>query len=210
VAHPFIPVPNTCLIEMVYSANGQIVENTFHVQKGSPFTGPQLNSLCDSFASWDTANWRANRVAGAVLTNIKGRALDAAIAPIGQATIAAGLPHVGIAGGVQQPNNVTFALKLLTGLAGRSTRGRIYAVGMSASSVTAGTNDITAALANNMVTALNTLITNITALGYQLVVTSYRTGGAWRTTGVNYVITIAAYSDLHIDSQRRRLTGRGL
>jgi hypothetical protein len=210
MAHPFIPVPNTCLIEMVYTVNGQIVENTFHVRKGTPFTGGQLNSLCDSFASWDTANWRANRVAAAVLTNIKGRALDSAIAPVGQATVAAGLPHVGIRGGTLVPNSVCFAVKLLTGLAGRSTRGRIYALGFGIGDITAGTNDIIAALANNYVSNINTLIANITALGYTLCITSYRTGGAWRTTGVNYDVTVGAYSDLHIDCQRRRLTGRGL
>lgn len=210
MAHPFIPVPNTCLIEMVYTVNGQIVENTFHVSKGSPFTGAQLNSLCDTFASWDQSNWRARRVTSALLTNIKGRALDTAIAPVGQATIAAGLPHGGTVSAALLPNNVTFAIKLQTGLAGRSARGRIYAPGLGVGQYTNGTNDMTSAVANSMVSDLNTLIGIIAGLGYTLVVTSYRTGGAWRAVGVNYPIINAAYTDLHLDSQRRRLTGRGL
>jgi len=44
---------------------------------------------------------------------------------------------------------------------------------------------------------------------WQLVVVSYYNSGAWRTTAVATPIINFGFADLAIDSQRRRLVGRG-
>lgn len=212
---PFIPVPNTALVEMVYSYAQQTIENTFHVEKSSPFTAAELRALALVFNAWDSAatnSWQSVRTAGSVLTSIKSRALDSAAAPIDVYILPT--PRAGaISVGTNMPGNVTFAFTWQTGLAGRSQRGRLFMPGMNTFILQASPNQnlVAASWANDCVTRLNLLKSNIQAIasGYNLVVTSYMSNGAWRSVGQNTVILNAAYANLAIDNQRRRLTGRG-
>jgi hypothetical protein len=215
-AHPFIPAPNTALIEMVYSWGTQIVENTFHVQGSAPFTSSDLQALTQNvFDLWDStggSSWHNQRSTLCMLNQIKGRALDTASSPVYIYTLVA--PRGGIIGpGTSLPGNVTFCVTLQTGLAGRSFRGRIYAPGISSAVLQSAPNYdlISAAQANAYVASINALIAQIPAFNsaWHLVVTSYYHAGAWRATAVNTRVINAAYADLALDSQRRRLVGRG-
>jgi len=214
MAHPFIPAPNTALVEMVYTCAGQIIENTFHVQKSSPFTALELQGLATAFDNWDgvgASRWALLRANNCVLQQIKTKALDTASSPVYIFVLPVARGGAGAGGSL--PLNVTFCLTLQTGLAGRSQRGRIYFPGIQSGQVQAAPaqNQIVAATANQMVTDLNNLIAAVAALGagYKMVVTSYYNNGAWRSVAQNSIITNAAYADLNLDSQRRRLAGRG-
>lgn len=215
MAHPFIPVPNTALIEMVYTYGTQTIENTFHVQKGSPFTALELQGLTSVFDNWDgvgVGRFQLLRPFSSALQQIKARALDTASSPVWIYVLPVARIG-GISGGADLPGNVTFAITWQSGLAGRSQRGRFYMPGINSGKLqsTPNLNDLQAAYANSLVTCANALIAAVAGAGagYHLVVTSYMSGGVWRSTGVNTVIANAAYADLHIDSQRRRLSGRG-
>jgi hypothetical protein len=195
---------------MVYTLGAQIIENTFHVQKGTPFTALQLQGLTNVFDAWDSTGatrWGQYRPAGTVLQQIKTRALDTAASPVWIFVLP--VARAGIKGGTSLPNNATFAVTLQTGLAGRSQRGRIYVPGLTTQDIQAppNQNTLNAVNANQFVTSMGVLIANVAAIGagYNLVVTSYRTGGAWRAAGQNSVILNAAYANLFIDTQRRRL-----
>lgn len=208
--HPFIPVPNTAYVEMVYTFGGQIVENCFHVQKGTPFTALQLQGLTTAFDAWDNgavAGWKGCRPIGCTLVQIKTRALDTAASPVYIYTLPA--PRNGALNANPMPGNVTFCVTLQTGLAGRSQRGRIYVPGIITTDIgnTPLNNTLNSGRANAYVASINALIAQVAALGagYALVVTSFRSNNAWRATGQNSVILNAAYADLFIDSMRRRL-----
>lgn len=210
MAHPFIPVANTALVEMVYTFGGQIIENTFHVQKGTPFTALQLQGLTTVFDTWDSTGanaFKGFRPIGCILQAIKTRALDTAASPVYIYTLP--LPRAGGQNALPMPGNVSFCVTLQTGLAGRSQRGRFYMPGLVTSTVgnTPLNNTVSTSYANGIVASANSLIAAVAAIGagYALVVTSYRTGGAWRANGVNSVILNAAYADLFVDSMRRRL-----
>lgn len=210
MAHPFIPTANTALVEMVYTFGGQIIENTFHVQKGSPFTALQLQGLTTAFDLWDSTGankFQSSRPIGCTLTQIKTRALDTPASPVFIFTLPG--PRNGSINATPMPGNVSFCVTLQTGLAGRSQRGRIYMPGLTTTTVgnTPLNNTVTTAYANGCVASLNALIAQVAALGagYALVVTSFRSGGAWRANGQNSVILNAAYADLFVDSMRRRL-----
>jgi hypothetical protein len=214
VTHPFVPAPNTALIEMVYTYNAQIIENTFHIQKGSPFTSAQLSAACDVFDNWDNLGataWKNSRDANCVLQQIKARALDTSTSPVFIKVLA--VPRIGSwsGAGTVLPGNVTFCLTLQSGLSGRSQRGRIYFPGIRGNMLQGAPNgnDVTTAWANGCVASLNSLITQCTTAGLTLVVTSFYHLGAWRVTAANTPIINAAYADLHADSQQRRLPGRG-
>jgi len=217
MSHPFIPAPNTALVEMVYGYEGQIIENTFHVVRNSPFDASALQSLTQNvFDVWDstgTARFSAQRTADSVLTQVKGRALDTNSSPVYIYTLpGSGRPGV-ISSQGSLPGNCTFAITLQTGLAGRSYRGRIFIPGLNYAMLqTSGArNLVSAAQANAWIASVNSLIAQIAAIGsgYHLVVTSYYNNHAWRTTAVNSIVLNAAYADLAVDSQRRRLAYRG-
>ena len=209
MSHPFIPAPNTALIEMVYTFGGEIIENTFHVQKGSPFTLAELQALVTVFDNWDSTGatkFQGQRPIGCTLIQIKSKGLDSQSAPVWIYTLP--IARNGSVNQLPMPGNVTFCITLQTGHAGRSQRGRIFMPGLWVNIVgnTPNNNVIAASTANGFVASLNSLITQVAAIGtgYALVVTSYYNNGAWRTTASNTVITNAAYADLKIDNQRRR------
>lgn len=209
MAHPFIPAPNTALVELVYTFGGEIIENTFHVQKGSPFTLAQLQALATAFDTWDSTGankWQAVRPIGCTLIQVKTKGLDSQAAPVWIYTLPAA--RNGSLNALPMPGSVTFCITLQTGLAGRSQRGRIFAPGLIVSDVgnTPNNNIISSGRANGYVASINALIAQVAALGagYALVVTSYYNNGAWRTTASNTPVTNAAYADLKVDNQRRR------
>jgi hypothetical protein len=102
---------------------------------------------------------------------------------------------------------VTFCLSLRTEASGRSFRGRKYVAGVPQTKV-AG-NQIVSAWAGDILTAMNDLIAVLSALNQVLTVVSRVADGIDRITAVTTAVANVTYTDLNIDSQRRRLTGRG-
>jgi hypothetical protein len=203
----FIPAPNTASVELIFTLNGQTCENVLHVQKSAPYDLAALQALRTLVQSWDNTSFRTIRGAGAVLVRIRTKALDTDSSPMEDYTLPSG-QNGSFPGGGAQTNNVTFAVKLATGFSGRSARGRIYIVGVPAGAI-AGV-DVTSTWAAQVVASVGTLISNLAAAsGQQLVVCSKFHNGTARPVAVNYVVTGAVAVDLHLDSMRRRLAGRG-
>lgn len=206
MSHPFIPVPNAASCELIYQHAGEINENQFHVTKASPFSLSDLQALRGVADAWDAATNIAGRVTSASLVRIRTKALDTASSPLEDYSLPT--PRAGSLGGVALPLNVAFCVKLATGLAGRSYRGRWYFGNLTSLSLT-DAGHISLASATGYANLLATLLANLAAAGYTMSVVSYRTGNAWRTTGVATPITTAVAVDTAIDSMRRRLPGRG-
>lgn len=202
----FIPVPDTVEVRMQYSYDGQQVENVFHVHQDGEWTVSQMQAIAtvfvdlfdDELDTFAAATLTLNRVLVRDLTTSSGLAIE----------WTTGLPLSGLSPSPQLPNNVTAAVKWTTGLAGRSFRGRTYHLGLCENSVTA--NELVSTLPADLESAYATLITNIPAAvtGAALVVVSKYHLGAPRTTGITTDI-IAVSVDPVVDSQRRRLPGRG-
>lgn len=206
-SRPFIPAPNTASVELIYMNGSLVIENVLHVYKGSPYVLADLTAVRTIFDAWDLATWKAQRSEGWLLTRIKSKALDTAIAPVEDFPLPA--PRIGAQSGQQFPPSATFAVKLSSGLTGRSSRGRLFVPGLTAAMSPQPCTFLYAANANGIVAALNTLKGNLAAGGHTLCITSYSHDKAWRATAVNYAVTGISYSDLSVDCQRRRLAGRG-
>lgn len=193
---------------MIFTQAGEFLENVFHVSAATPFDLAALQTLRGVFDTWDSVTGKTLRIAACTLVRIRTRALDTA----NSATEDWNLPaaRAGTQGGSMLPLNSTFAIKLSTGLAGRSYRGRIYMCGIS-SVFLADSASITTAARDLLVAGLNTLRTNIIAANaaWRMCVASTYTNGAWRTTGVCTTVSNAVATNLDLDSQRRRLRGRG-
>jgi len=207
--HGFIPVANVASVEMIYSYLGIVAENVFYVQKGSPYTLAQLQSLRGTVDTWDSTTWKRNRTANATLTRIRTRARDTAGSPAEDYSLPT--PRQGSrAGSFTVPGNVSYSIKLVTGLAGRSFRGRLYFIGLNESCLAALANQVSTAWATQVVGDLNTLLSVLASAGHTLGVVSYRTGGVYRSDGLFTTATGWSLADYNVDSQRRRLTGRGI
>jgi hypothetical protein len=204
---PFIPVPNTSQVELIYSAGAYSLENVLHVHKGSPYSLADLQAQRAVFDTWDNTYWKLGRPSFVSLARIHSKALDTDTAPFEDYSLSS--PRAGSNGGGFMTLAPTFAVKLTSGFSGRSARGRIYVPGLTESMMADGYGNVTSGQANNWVSYVNSLITALTAAGYTLCITSYRHDKTWRTEGVNYDVTAVSYTDLHADVQRRRMPGRG-
>lgn len=211
---PFIPVPNTVSIEWIFSYfSATTMENVIHVQKTSPFTLAQIQSLrayCGTF--WDSTlkNAYAQNLA---FTRLRIKALDSNSAPMEDFTWSpVKIGNYGLSG-TALPGGTCISMKLGTGLAGRSNRGRLYiplTTGNQLSGSTIG--DIDTTYSTSLINSWTAFIAGVQTWDAtaRWCVTSFRTGGAWRAAGVNNDVVSCVLVDRHVDSQRRRLLGRGI
>lgn len=204
-AMAFIPAVNTGKFELVYNDIGQVTENVFHIQFGGAIDTADLIAMCAALVNWWDINMQPITSVGAQLTKIIARDLTTA-GGVG-IEYTTGLPLSGT-GTSALTSSVTVATKLSTGFTGRSFRGRSYFIGMPADALSADPNVISTTFASAVDAAFEALIGAIVAEGAKLVVASFFSDLAPRPTAVLTEV-IAASVDRFVDSQRRRLTGRG-
>jgi hypothetical protein len=193
-------------VEFIYVWNGIICENQVHVLGVEDFTPETLLTLWTTSQTWWNQYMKPLAHTSLSLTRIKCKAQYAPDAPVLDEAVLP--PIAGTDAGFFVPNNVSFALKLATGLAGRSARGRWYAVGLTGNQVLNGVS-LKTNYASTYVVALNALKQAYAAQGFTLCITSYRTNNAWRAEAVSWPVSGILYTDVNLDSQRRRLAGRG-
>ena len=208
-AMAFIPVENTAEVCMEYKQDNQFICNVFHVLFGAPPTAAQLTTLATDLVAWWNANVKAHVAANMQLWEIRAKDLTTA-SGVGIAHPVFGTS--GTSGSPAMPNNVTVAVKWLTGLSGRSYRGRSFITGLVEGSIV--NNALEAAALTAFQNAFVALRTAINVAGRQMVVASKYSGvtaaGAPipRAAGITTVIT-GSNIEGTVDSQRRRLPGRG-
>lgn len=116
-------------------------------------------------------------------------------------------PQAGLVGGAAAPGNAALVITHRTTLRGRSFRGRTYIGGLAGTNIDGNIIDSTAA--NDILEAFNAVVDDMLAEGWSFVVCSRISGGVERTTGISTVVATSLLRDFNIDSQRRRLNGRG-
>lgn len=201
----FIPVPNTAMVELRQTLFGQQIENVMYFEKATAPSVADLEALAAAVETWFVTD-----VMGVLLsTDIIWR--EAYVTDLSSATAptAVSLAEAGSTGGIGSaslPGNATVAVSFRTAGRGRASRGRNYLSGLSESVVTG--NQVSSAFASDVTTAYETMI-SAPPTGWTWVVVSRQLNGVARTTGETIPVTSAGLTDLHIDSQRRRLTGRG-
>lgn len=200
----FIPVPNCAKVALNFTYAGQKVANIFHVSNDTPFDLASLALVSELFKDWWVDNMAGSVASDLQLDMVSAIALDTASSPGVENTI--DLPVVGASAAPSLPNNVTFTVKWLTGFRGRSYRGRTYHVGLRASHVT--NNVLTPTMVTAFTTVYQALLDDLDSTPYQLVVVSRYADNQPRTTGIMTPVSGFAI-EANLDSQRRRLVGRG-
>jgi hypothetical protein len=205
-AMAFIPVDKVAQANIRALLFGQRIENTLYFsQPVSGWDGAALLAAATALSTWWNDNLLPLLSASYILQSVFMRDLTSEDGDVVEWFGDNG--EAGADTNASAPSNVAFVVKFLTGLAGRSFRGRNYIGGLGAENYTA--NAVALSTVNGIIAAYQDLIDGLVADVGTWVVVSRFSAGAPRTAGLASPILTVGYSDLFVDSQRRRLTGRG-
>lgn len=209
----FVPVENTAMIEAVYSWDGQIVENTLYYKNTSTPGLTELAALTDAVRAYIVDQLLPALTSAIQLVRVVGTLLD--VVDGLQVLNTTSLPIAG-EGGAGVPNNVSLCVSFKTANRGRSARGRNFIPGLPTAGVSGNT------VGSTLAAAFETAYTGFIGLGgddgWSMVVVSRYSGFTIvdgkkvptpREAGVTYEVTNTTILDRTVDSQRRRLPGRG-
>jgi len=199
----FQPVVNVAEVHIRETMQGIPVENTYYVRNSAGWDESTLEELVGLFADWFPGSYHLIQGAHVIGTEIYARDLTTEIAA--QATDLAIAGSAGAAAGTPLPGNIALAVKRLSGMVGRSARGRIFWCGWTASHVDTDENFITVGNVNNLLAYLATLESDIAAAGYESVIVSRYNAGVKRSAGLVLPVSGWAVTDRRVDTMRRRL-----
>jgi len=208
---PFIPVENTVLAELRYNYLLQKVENTLWFLGDSAPDVASMTSLGEELIGWWDGGLRAVQNSGVQLREVVVTDMTTATGP--QVTVTTGLPLSADVAEEPIPSSNSIVASFRTVNRGRSFRGRNYFVGLSRTQIDG--NVVLPGLLGSIVTAYETLQASATVAGYTWVIASRFSGvdvngnPIPRVAGITTPVTTVLVVDNLVDSQRRRLAGRG-
>lgn len=209
---PFVPVENTVLVEFRYLYDSQKCENTLWFTAEEAPTPANMTVLLGSLRSWFTSDLADFMVEDVSLSELVATDQTSNTGP------QVGVDTTDLTGNVEEtgnPGNVTYTVSFRTAFRGRSFRGRNYICGVPIS-VVENINHVLATYRSGLVAAYTNLITTVD-LGVYVWSAVSRFSGVDpdthvpipREAGISTPITSATTVDDILDSQRRRLPGRG-
>lgn len=191
---------------MRYSLWGQIIQNVFYFRRSGGWSEANLlEQLTELLAAWHI---NIKPLLPTVITLVDLIATDVATEDAEQATLAASAPGTNATAAFENPGT-TFAIKFATDRVGRSYRGRMYWPVLLTTQVNEGQIASTAAALAIVAGVADMFADTSSVTGNEHVIVSYMNDCAWRTTAAVTAVRTYTYTDLNLDSQRRRLPGRG-
>jgi len=203
-----MPIPNdpqVCSVTMYFQRDTRVMLNTFHVLTLGSWNLSGMNAIASLFHSWWGNYYKAGVPAAVALTQVSVRLLD----PTNP--LAVDLPvtpsEPGTRVGQAEGGNVTLTISWRTDLAGRLYRGRIYVPALSEGDVNQNDTVVSTEVAILAIAAAQ-LISQLVANSTPLVV--FHRPNIPPHVHDNTSTTITSYIvENVVDSQRRRLPGRG-
>lgn len=197
----FQPVPDTAEVAVIFQLTVAVRGSmTFHFDRVGGYSQAQLLSLAETMDGWaeDFARPSISNQISYVITEARGLANE-------NDFFASAAGGAGIGGVVSQvlPSNVAFAVKRVSGLTGRSARGRVYWPGICEGDVDG--NTLAIGRASVIQNALDQVITLATGIGWRHVIVSRFNNKVPRPTGIVFPVTDYQYTDQRVDSMRSRL-----
>lgn len=201
-------IPNTAQILLQYTQYAEVTENVLYATNTDAITTDDLDELRDAVADWAQGVWmpqmpNTTRLTAVVITDLTTTS--------GERQTEVFNPSVVGSLGASLPNNVTISIEKVIAERYRGGHGRLYVPGLS-SQVISG-NELNADFGATLVTKLNDLKTAVSAAGDNTwVLSTVRTDNTDPLAPVKTTRPILNFklADRHLDSQRRRLTGRGI
>jgi hypothetical protein len=209
---PFVPVPNTALVEIRMLCDSQRIENTLWFLHDDSIDATELNTLGGAVLGWYLSDMVPLLNFQVTLREIYSTDQTTAT---GAANTQDGGGAAGTKSGTASPNNSTIAVSFRTASRGRSFRGRNYFPLIDRDDM-ADLNHINASFASDIISAYNSLLgPDALVTGWTWVVASRFSGvdvdgdPIPRVSGIPTPITQVVITDLVVDSMRRRLPARG-
>lgn len=203
--HDYIPAEKVIEARMQFSTPGGVAENVLHYKGDDAPTLVGMAQLGDILSDW----WNSEIRPGVPTVFALERIIltDLTTATGSQLEYVTGLPRTGSSAAAALPDNVTVAITKLTDHRGRSYRGRIFQIGLGRDQVVGDT--LIAGLSDGFVLAYQAIRSvDITTDTLIMQVVSYCQDGAWLEVATVTPVTAFRCDDT-VDSQRRRLAGRG-
>lgn len=200
----FIEVPNVIEAALQFECEGSQLRNIINFR----FPGVGLEASMDGLLA-ELAGWYEDTLTLQSGTNLQftGIKLTALATADGRVLEWAPATTVyGAAGGPGAPANVTLALKLGTGYRGRSAMGRVFLNGVPQDVVSG--SYVSSTFRDDVVECWTQLLDDGVIFAHKLCVVSRFHEGAPRTQGITHDVTVITANTV-VDSQRRRLPGRG-
>lgn len=202
---PFIPTANTVKAVLKYNWANQVIVNDFWFKFATAPSSADRSFLAGDMHTWWTSQIKPYLSHQVGLTEIDIVDMSTQSGPVTQVILSS--PEVGGDAGPSVPLNAALCGSLRTAQRGRNYRGRVYVPGIPESyNDTPGTFQST--IVGNIVTALSWFITPANVHSFIWSVVSFYLNKTARSSGLATPIT-AVSADTLIDSQRRRLIGRG-
>jgi len=208
---PFNAISGCASLKVQYDFRGQqAFNNLWALKTGGAITVLDATTLANTFATYWATNIMPNLSNDLTLLNVtvRDQSTEFGVEVVSTTGTTAGAAADAL------PNNVAACVSVRTGFAGRHYRGRFYLPGIPRGSVVE--NDYDPAFAGDVITTLNTLVgVDGYAPGWQGVVVA-----RWQTLtplsapvpivgGIVTPVNAFLFTDTVVDSQRRRLPGRG-
>jgi len=209
---PFVPVPNAVLAELRMTQDSQEIENTLWFRFETDPTSVLLEQLAADLLQWWIDSYADICSDEVELREVVCTDQSSATGP--QASLPAPIGANGNLTGNTLPNSNSLTVSFRTNNRGRSFRGRNYIAGLTVGVVVE--NNAVPGYMASVVAAYETLLPSGGALTSGTWVVASRFSGVDgdgkpvpRVTGVTTPITSVVIVDSIVDSQRRRLPGRG-
>lgn len=190
--------------------SGELAENIFYVQTDVAVTLAMLEEVAGITAAWIADEQLPITTGGYVADKVV--ATDQTTNPGLQFTNIDNQGNIGgVTGTATLPGNCTFAVHRSTGLSGKAAKSRIYWPGI-AQNQTASPGVLSTVAANAFVDACESLRVALEAgllASYTYGYISRVLNGVPRSSGLFVAVLGHTYTDLNMDSARRRLPGRG-
>lgn len=191
-------------VELRFLKDGQQVENVFHVAALSPLAPADAQDIYSTVDAWVKQTLRPTQTNDTTYTEVVIQDVN----PNGPRYVFAGDGQPGAITNSQAPDNVTIALKKNSALSGRHYRGRFYHIGLSVNWI--ANSRINPANLFTLVSTYEALRTGLAAKSFPMVVAYRDTSRPHPRPIIGGVqVTSITASDNIVDSQRRRLPGRG-
>ena len=207
----FIPTNNVFVAEIIGSLFGQAVEVTQAFLTSTAIDDTYLDGVAAEIGSQWQGQMLPDMSAQYSFVEARCTSQEVENGPVG-IYIETGANAGAIADSTGLPGNATIAIKKGTIKSGKSFRGRMFLPGVPASKLVSGNADrVLSAWITSILDDLDTFYTNMEIYDANLlpVVLSKYTAGAPRANGVATPISFLSMNN-QVDSQRRRLEGRGV
>jgi len=198
----FQQVPESAEADVLYLQNGETIQMTFYAEFPGGYSQGDINGLAASVDSRVGTAFLPLQTNDCAYVRTEVRGLDQIVDLQASNSASAG-PGADINAGF--PNQVTYAVQRNSGLTGRSSRGRVFWIGLHRLDLSSDENFLVTINAVAIVAAIENMRTGLTANGWNAVIVSRFTLGAKRAVGVTFPWVNTIGTDLRVDTLRGRL-----